>query len=77
MNEKWFFIGSFVGIFAGITLGKIMFDRGDNLPSMKKWEAIDKIEKLQKENDNLKKELNIIIEHNNKLLQDSTDTINY
>jgi predicted RND superfamily exporter protein len=73
MNEKWFFIGSVVGIFSGITLGKIMFDRGDNLPSMKKWEAVDKIEKLEKENKHLRKELNIIIEYNN--LKDSTDTI--
>jgi predicted RND superfamily exporter protein len=74
MNEKWFFIGSVVGIFSGITLGKIMFDRGDNLPSMKKWEAVDKIEKLEKENKHLRKELNIIIEYNNNL-KDSTDTI--
>ena len=73
MNEKWFFIGIVVGIFSGITLGKIMFDRGDNLPSMKKWEAVDKIEKLEKENKHLRKELNIIIEYNN--LKDSTDTI--
>jgi predicted RND superfamily exporter protein len=73
MNEKWFFIGSVVGIFSGITLGKIMFDRGDNLPSMKKWEAVDKIEKLEKENKHLRKELNIIIEYNN--IKDSTDTI--
>ena len=74
MNEKWFFIGSVVGIFSGITLGKIMFDRGDNLPSMKKWEAVDKIEKLEKENKHLRKELNIIIEYNNNL-KDSTNTI--
>ena len=74
MNEKWFFIGSVVGIFSGITLGKIMFDRGGNLPSMKKWEAVDKIEKLEKENKNLRKELNIIIEYNNNL-KDSTNTI--
>jgi hypothetical protein len=74
MNEKWFFIGSVVGIFSGITLGKIMFDKGDNLPSMKKWEAVDKIEKLEKENKHLRKELNIIIEYNNNL-KDSTDTI--
>ena len=73
MNEKWFFIGSVVGIFSGITLGKIMFDRGDNLPSMKKWEVVDKIEKLEKENKHLRKELNIIIEYNN--IKDSTDTI--
>ena len=51
-----------------------MFDRGDNLPSMKKWEAVDKIEKLEKENKHLRKELNIIIEYNNNL-KDSTNTI--
>jgi hypothetical protein len=70
MNEKWFLVGSVIGIFAGITLGKIMFGKSDSLPTTKKWEVIDKIEKLEKENQQLRKELNILIEYN--LTIDST-----
>jgi len=75
MNEKWFFIGTTVGIIVGLTFGKIMFDKKSNLPIVNKWEVTDKINELEEENKLLREELNILIEHNIKLISDSTDSL--
>jgi hypothetical protein len=61
MNNNWFFIGSIVGIFAGITIGKFMFDSDSKLPTKNKWSCKEKIIELEKENKILTNQIDLLI----------------
>lgn len=63
MNNNWFFIGSIVGVFAGITIGKFMFGSDSKLPTKNKWSCKEKILKLEKENKILNDELNFLTKY--------------
>jgi hypothetical protein len=61
MSDKSFFIGSIVGLFAGITIGKFMFDSDSKLPTKNKWSCKEKIIELEKENKILNNEIDFLI----------------
>jgi hypothetical protein len=61
MSNNWFFIGSIIGVFAGITIGKFMFDSDSKLPTKNKWSCKEKIVELEKENKFLINQINLLI----------------
>jgi hypothetical protein len=61
MSNNWFFIGSIIGVFAGITIGKFMFDSDSKLPTKNKWSCKEKIIELEKENKFLINQINLLI----------------
>ena len=61
MIDKLFFIGSIVGLFAGITIGKFMFDSDSKLPTKNKWSCKEKIVELEKENKVLINQIDLLI----------------
>lgn len=67
MDSKWFYIGTFIGILAGISVGKLMFDSDSKLPHTNKNITSNRLNKLNEENDLLKDQIKILLEENHIL----------
>jgi hypothetical protein len=67
MNGKLFYIGTFIGIFAGITIGKIMFDTDSKLPHTNKNITSNRLKKLSEENELLKEQIKFLLQDNHIL----------